>query len=63
MMGIHAEGLPIEDKERTLDAIQAEYQDEAKSVQNEADALYDYLEEQARLRYLEQSWSMTGQEM
>jgi len=27
------------------------------------DDLGDYLDEQARLRHLEQSWSMTGQEM
>ena len=31
-------------------------------VQNEEDALNDYLDEQAHLRHLEQSYSMTGQE-
>lgn len=62
-MDIHEEGHPIEDKERTLDIIQSEFQDEIKSIQTETDALNDFLDEQARLRCLEQSWDMTGQEM
>ena len=37
--------------------------EEMQGIQNEEDALNDFLDEQARLRYLEQSWSMTGQEM
>jgi len=36
---------------------------EAQSTQDEADALNDYLDEQARLRHLEQSGTPTGQEM
>ena len=39
-----------------------ETEEMCQDLQNEEDALNDYLDEQAHLRHLEQSYSMTGQE-
>ncbi len=42
---------------------QKETEEMCQDLQNEEDAKNDFLDEQARLRCLEQSWTPTGQEM